>query len=147
MIFNPSRPSVTVALVVVVACGFAAGFSTAQFVQSKQDGPLHWRLDELKWVALPEFGGQEAIIYRSQDGKRVYAAFKESGHESFKYPFDEFGYVTSGTADIKIKGGPAFKLAKGDTFVFREGMEVDLEFGPDFSDLTVLTADHEVKWR
>jgi uncharacterized cupin superfamily protein len=131
----------------IIAVAFGAGFATAQIAATKWPSLLHWQLAQLKWVALPEFGGQEAIIYRSPGGKRVYAAFKESGHETFKYPFDEFGYVTSGTAKVKIKDGPAFILSQGDTFVFHEGMEVDLDFGPNFSDLTVLTADHEVKWR
>ena len=131
----------------VAACAFAAGFAAAQMGTAKWPSRLNWQLDQLKWVVLPEFGGEEAIIYRSPDGKRVYAAFKESGHETFKYPFDEFGYVTSGSAKMKVKDGPTFTLRQGDTFMFREGMEVDLDFGPGFSDLTVLTADHEVKWR
>ena len=132
---------------VIAVIAFAGGVGVARVAQLRWPDQLHWPVDNLKWVALPEFGGEEAIIYRSPDGKRVFAAFKESGHEFFKYPFDEFGYVTSGTAKIKVKDGPSFSLVKGDTFVFREGMEVDLDFGPDFTDLTVLTADHEVKWR
>jgi uncharacterized cupin superfamily protein len=145
-IINPHRAAAIGGSIVALA-GFAAGFCVANVAGADPQARSHWQLRELKWVALPEFGGKEAIIYRSPDGKRVFAAFKESGHESFKYPFDEFGYVTSGTAKIKINGGPVFKLTKGDTFVFREGMDVDLDFGADFSDLTVLVADHEVKWR
>jgi uncharacterized cupin superfamily protein len=138
---------IVIFMFVFAICAFAAGYSFAQVTQSNHVERMNWQLDELNWVALPQFGGQEAIIYRSPDGKRVFAAFKESGHESFQYPFDEFGYVISGTATVKVKGGPTVRLVKGDTFVFREGMDVDLEFGPGFSDLTVLTADHEVKWR
>lgn len=52
---------------------------------------------DFEWVPLPEFGGEEAIIYRSPDGRRVAAAFRESGRATFTYPFDEFLVVTSGS--------------------------------------------------
>lgn len=99
------------------------------------------------WVDLPEFGGREAIIYRSPDGKRVAAAFEESGKATFTYPFDEFLVVTSGTATIKVHGGETIQLKKGDVAYLREGTSVDFEFSEDFADVTCLMADHEVKWR
>jgi hypothetical protein len=107
----------------------------------------HGPLSSFKWVDLPEFGGREAIIYRSPDGKRVAAAFEESGKATFTYPFDEFLVVTSGTAKIKVHGGETIELKKGDVAYLREGTAVDFEFSKDFSDITCLMADHEVKWR
>jgi uncharacterized cupin superfamily protein len=107
----------------------------------------HGKLSEFNWVALPEFGGKEAIIYRSPDGKRVAAAFQESGSPSFTYPFDEFLVVTSGSVKVRVHGGSSFTLLKGDVAYFREGMSVDFQFSDDFSDITSLVADHEVKWR
>jgi uncharacterized cupin superfamily protein len=83
----------------------------------------------------------------SPDGKRVAAAFEESGKATFTYPFDEFLVVTSGTAKIKVHGGETIELKKGDVAYLREGTSVDFEFSKDFSDITCLMADHEVKWR
>lgn len=107
----------------------------------------HGPPSSFNWVPLPEFGGREAIIYRSPDGRRVAAAFEESGTATFTYPFDEFLVVTSGTVDIRVHGGETFHLEKGDVAYIREGTTVDLTFGENFSDLTCLMADHEVKWR
>jgi uncharacterized cupin superfamily protein len=107
----------------------------------------HGPLSSFNWVDLPEFGGREAIIYRSPDGKRVAAAFEESGRATFTYPFDEFLVVTSGTARIQVHGGETIELKKGDVAYLREGTSVDFEFSEDFSDITCLMADHEVKWR
>jgi len=107
----------------------------------------HGPPSSFKWVDLPEFGGREAIIYRSPDGKRVAAAFEESGKATFTYPFDEFLVVTSGTAKIQVHGGETIELRKGDVAYIREGTSVDFDFSKDFSDITCLIADHEVKWR
>lgn len=107
----------------------------------------HGNLSQFNWVALPEFGGKETIIYRSPDGKRVAAAFHESGSPSFTYPFDEFLIVTSGSVTVRVHGGSTFTLHKDDVAYFREGTSVDFAFSNDFSDITSLVADHEVKWR
>ena len=107
----------------------------------------HGRISDFKWVSLPEFGGHEAIIYRSPDGSRVAAAFKESGSFTFVYTFDEFMVVTSGKAKISIHGGPAFEVVKGEVAYFREGMTVDFTMSDGFSDVTYLVSNHEVKWR
>lgn len=128
-------------LAVGVFIGSAYGESRAQ--ARIPHGPL----SSFKWVDLPEFGGREAIIYRSPDGKRVAAAFEESGKATFTYPFDEFLVVTSGTAKIKVHGGETIELKKGDVAYLREGTAVDFEFSKDFADITCLMADHEVKWR
>jgi len=109
--------------------------------------PVHAKLSELPWVDLPEFGGREAIIYRSEDGKRVAAAFHESGRASFTYPFDEFLVVTSGSVTVHVHGGDTFTLGTGEVGYFREGTTVDFDFSADFSDITCLMSDHEVRWR
>ncbi len=107
----------------------------------------HGAFEDYAWTRLPQFGGSEAIIYRSPDGRRVAAAFKESGRFTFTYPFDEFLVVNSGRGEFSVEGGPAFVLTKGQTAYFREGMVVHMHLSRDFSDLTMLTADHPVRWR
>ncbi len=107
----------------------------------------HSTPSEFKWAVLPEFGGTEAIIYRSQDGKRVAVAFRESGSATFTYPFDEFLMVTSGSVTVRVHGGSTFTLVKGDVGYFCEGTSVDFEFSDDFSNIACLVADHEVRWR
>lgn len=109
--------------------------------------PVHFSPKDLKWVPLPEFGGHEAIIYRSPDGKRVAAAFRESGHSSFTYPFDEFVVVTSGSLTVHVQGGETFTLSKGDVGYFRQGTKVEFDFSADFSDVTCLIGDEPVRWR
>ena len=133
-------------LLTCVIATFSLAFG-ARAVVDAPTPPVHLKPDELQWVALPEFGGREAIIYRSPDGKRVAAAFHETGKATFTYPFDEFLIVQSGTATIHVHGGETFTLRKGDVGYLREGATVDFEFSNDFSDLTFLVADHVVRWR
>jgi uncharacterized cupin superfamily protein len=138
---------------IAVALSLAVGLTAAGFALAAEAGPgtptspVHKKPSDLDWVELPEFGGKEAIIYRSPDGKRVAAAFHETGKASFTYPFDEFLVVTSGTVTVTVHGGETFALAKGDVGYFREGTTVDFDFSADFSDITCLMADHEVRWR
>ena len=131
----------------VALLAFGVFIGTAYGESKTQARIPHGPLSSFKWVDLPEFGGREAIIYRSPDGKRVAAAFEESGKATFTYPFDEFLVVTSGTAKIRVHGGETIELKKGDVAYLREGTSVDFEFSEDFSDITCLMADHEVKWR
>lgn len=107
----------------------------------------HGDPSSFNWTALPEFGGSEAIIYRSPDGKRVAAAFRESGDFEFEYPFDEFLVVTSGTGTFRVKDGPTFTLKKGEVAYFRKGMRVHMTLSKDFSDVTMLVGDEPVAWR
>lgn len=109
--------------------------------------PVHAKLKDLPWVDLPEFGGREAIIYRSPDGRRVAAAFHESGKATFTYPFDEFLVVTSGSVKVRVHGGETFTMTAGEVGYFHEGTTVDFDFSADFSDITYLVSDHEVRWR
>jgi len=115
--------------------------------QAPKIAPVHGAPGQFHWRDLKEFGGSEAIIYRSADGRRVAAAFHESGDASFTYPFDEFLVVTSGSAIVAVHGGDTFTLNRGDVAYFLEGTRVDFKFSKDFSDITALTADHEVRWR
>jgi uncharacterized cupin superfamily protein len=131
----------------IIAVTLAIGGAAARVDATGAVDVPHGNLSQFNWVALPEFGGKEAIIYRSSDGKRVAAAFHESGTPSFTYPFDEFLIVTSGSVTVHVHGGSTFTLRKGDVAYFREGMSVDFAFSNDFSDITSLVADHEVKWR
>lgn len=104
-------------------------------------------LDRLDWTDLKEFGGKEAILYRSPDGRRVAAAFQESGKATFTYPFDEFVIVTAGEAGVRVHDGETFRIRKGDFAYFHEGTTVDFDFSADFADVTFLVADHEIRWR
>jgi quercetin dioxygenase-like cupin family protein len=61
--------------------------------------------------------------------------------------FDEFLYVTSGSARVTVRGGPAFTLQKGDVAYFEKGATVDFEFSADFEDVTMLVDDQPVSWR
>lgn len=130
-----------------IAAAFGATDARANAEPTRPVDVVHGSLDDFTWVPLPEFGGKEAIIYRSPDGRRVAAAFHESGRASFVYPFDEFLIVRSGTLTVKVHGGSTFTLKKDDVAYFREGTSVEFEFSDDFSDVTFLVADHEVKWR
>jgi uncharacterized cupin superfamily protein len=107
----------------------------------------HGAPSDFKWSPLPEFGGEEAIIYRSPDGRRVAAAFRESGLASFTYPFDEFLVVTSGSVRMAVRGGETFTLRTGDVAYLRKGLTVDMEFSEGFSDVTCLMGDEPVSWR
>jgi uncharacterized cupin superfamily protein len=134
-----------VSLCAAAAIGAASALAVAY--TARPTDVIHGSLDDFKWVTLPEFGGKEAIIYRSPDGRRVAAAFHETGKHSFVYPFDEFLVVRSGTLTVKVHGGSTFTLKKDDVAYFREGTSVEFDFSDDFSDITFLVADHKVKWR
>jgi uncharacterized cupin superfamily protein len=107
----------------------------------------HSSVKNLNWVALPEFGGAQAIIYRSPDNKRIVAAFRESLSQTFTFTFDEFVHVTAGSCKMKIHGGPTLTLVKGDVAYVPEGTTADLDFSPDFEDIGVLTSDHAIDWK
>jgi uncharacterized cupin superfamily protein len=130
----------------------AVGTAPARCTRPRRRSPAdltvpRGRPDNFRWEPLAQFGGHEAVIYRSPDGCRVAAAFRESGTASFTYPFDEFLVVTSGSVEMHVHGGETFTLRTGDVAYLREGMTVDLKFSPDFSDLTCLVGDRPVKWR
>jgi uncharacterized cupin superfamily protein len=142
-------------LVLVALLSFASGAAVTVAWNSYAASPPapavvdvpHGKPADFNWVALPEFGGREAIIYRSPDGRRVAAAFEESGQHEFTYPFDEFLIVTSGSAEVAVEGGRSIVLRKGDVAYFREGTRVKFSFSKDFADVTCLMSDREVRWR
>jgi uncharacterized cupin superfamily protein len=124
----------------VMVCAVARG--------DKGPAPVyHSSVKNLNWVALPEFGGAQAIIYRSRDGKRIVAAFRESLSQTFTFTFDEFVHVTSGSCKMTIHGGPTLSLVKGDVAYVHEGTTADLEFSSDFEDIGVLTSEHVIDWK
>ena len=111
----------------------------------------HGRLEDFKWVPLPQAGGSQAIIYRSPDGKRVAASFKESGKGTFTYPFDEFFYVISGRIKVTVHGGPTFEVKQGEVSYIRQGQTIDFEFskesGKGFQSVAYLASDQDLsKW-
>lgn len=139
-------PQGMVGVLVAVLSSLTTWAATRQWSPADVHVP-HGAPAELEWVPLPEFGGEEAIIYRSPDGRRVAAAFREAGRATFTYPFDEFLVVTSGSVKMSVHGGETFSLHRGDVAYLRKGMVVDLEFSEGFSDVTCLMGDEPVKWR
>ena len=95
------------------------------------------------YEACPQFGGGVRVLYRSPDGLRVAASFKESGEIHFVLPYDEFAYVLSGKAIVQIVGGERIEMNPGDAGYFRAGQEIELTLSDDFQDVTVLLADSE----
>jgi uncharacterized cupin superfamily protein len=141
----PQTLRVSVAAIGLVSIGAILG---AAYGESKATAHIpRGKPGDFSWVDLPEFGGREAIIYRSPDGTRVAAAFEERGAATFTYPFDEFLVVTSGSVEISVHGGERFELSTGEVAYIREGTTVDFRFSDDFSDVTCLMSDREVKWR
>lgn len=90
---------------------------------------------------LPEFGGSQAVLYRSADGTRLAGSFKESGTHTLVMPFDEFIYIVGGSCTIAVEGGDAFELNAGDCCYLRQGQNVTFEMSDDFHDVTVLVSD------
>lgn len=123
------------------------GCATTSTQPDASPAVIYGSLDDLQWQPLPEFGGEEAIIYRSPDGTRVAAAFRESGRHAFTYPFDEFLYVIRGSVVVRVEGAETFTLSAGDYAYFRTGTAVEFDFSPDFEDITMLISDRPVRWR
>lgn len=133
---------------------FAQAFADAVFPEpgatpppAVPETPPHGPPSAFDWTPAPEFGGSEAVIYRSPDGKRVAAAFREKGQFTFQYPFDEFLVVTSGHGTFRVEGGPTIQLKTGDVAYFREGTVMHLDLSEDFSDVVMLMSDKPVAWR
>jgi uncharacterized cupin superfamily protein len=104
-------------------------------------------LQTVQWRDAPGYGGKEAILYRSPDGKRVAGAFTHSGKYSFKFPFDEFTVVMSGSVKVTVRGsGVTHELHQGDAIYFREGMEVDFEAGENYANFAMFVGDRPIDW-
>ena len=93
-----------------------------------------------KYEPPPEFGGKQAVLYKSEDGKRLAGSFHESGTHTIVMPFDEFMYLIAGTCKITV-GEDSFTMAVGDCCYLRQGQEVTMEMSDDFHDVTVLVSD------
>lgn len=90
---------------------------------------------------LPEFGGKQAILYKSEDGKRLAGSFHETGTHTMVMPFDEFIYVVGGSCEISVEGSDSFELKVGDCCYLRQGQNVTFAMADDFHDVTVLISD------
>ncbi|KAL3480899.1 hypothetical protein BJX99DRAFT_254226 [Aspergillus californicus] len=97
----------------------------------------HGLYTSFPWEPLPEYGGSKSVIFRSDDGKIVAAAAKETGTATLTYPCDEFFYVTDGWITLEIHGGDTFTMNKGDFVYLKKGTTVDFTFGPGFTNVAV----------
>ncbi|KAF9891227.1 hypothetical protein FE257_004791 [Aspergillus nanangensis] len=89
------------------------------------------------WEPLPEYGGEKSIMFRSDDGKIVAAAARETGTATLTYPCDEFFFVTDGWIKLNVHGGDHFTLTKGEFVYLKKGTTVDFTFGPGFANVAV----------
>lgn len=104
-------------------------------------GPVpHFNVHTADYQPLPEFGGKQAVLYKSADGRRLAGSFHESGTHTIVMPFDEFMYLVAGTCTITVEGD-SFQMAVGDCCYLRQGQEVTFEMSDDFHDVTVLISD------
>ena len=101
----------------------------------------YFNVHTTKFDPLPEFGGSQAILYKSSDGKRLAGSFRESGTHTITMPFDEFIYIVAGGAKISVEGGDTVDLKVGDCCYLRQGQKVTFEMTDDFHDVTVLISD------
>lgn len=106
----------------------------------------HFSAFNPEWRPLPAYGGSEAVLYRSADGRRVVGTFKESGKYTYEYQSDEFVYVVAGTGIANVRGGPTVHLKPGDMAYFRDGLVVDFEMSDDFQDVAMHVGDDPVEY-
>lgn len=95
---------------------------------------------------MPQFGGSQAVLYRSPDGRRMAGSFKESGSHTLTMGYDEFLYVIAGHASITVHGEERKELGPGDACYLREGSVVDFTMSPDFHDVTVLISETAIEY-
>lgn len=100
----------------------------------------HFNVHSTEYEPLPEFGGRQAILYRSDDGKRLAGSFPQSGTHTQRMPFDEFAYVLAGTCSLTVSG-ESFTVSTGDCWYLREGQEVTFAMSDDFHVVCVLISD------
>lgn len=106
----------------------------------------HFDVHTTDYHPMPEFGGSQAVLYQSVDGKRIAGSFKESGRHTLTMAYDEFLYVITGSATISIHGGERYEVSAGGACYLREGSIVDFEMSPDFHDVAVLISDREISY-
>ena len=112
---------------------------------SAKDTVPHFHVGTTDHEPMPEFGGSKAILYRSPDGKRLAASFRESGTLRMTMPFDDFSYVVGGTAKITVDGGEQISLKVGDAFYLKQGQDVSFEAADDFHVVTMLMSDEPIE--
>ena len=54
----------------------------------------HLNVHTAEFTPLADIEGEEAILYRSEDGTRIAGSFRESGTHTLVQDFDEFIYVS-----------------------------------------------------
>lgn len=92
---------------------------------------------------LPEYGGSKAILFQSEDGKRMAASFHESGTARMTMPFDDFSYVVAGTGKITVDSGEPITVTTGDAFYLKQGQDVQFDLSDDFHVVTMLMSSDE----
>lgn len=95
---------------------------------------------------MPAYGGSQAVLYRSEDGRRIAGSFKESGSHTLTMGYDEFLYVIAGRASITVHGEQRRELGPGDACYLRQGSVVDFEMSADFHDVAVLISDGAIEY-
>ena len=93
---------------------------------------------------LPQFGGAQALLYRSPDGKRVAGSFQESGSHTMTLTYDEFLYVVAGSVAVTVEGAGRQEYGVGDALYLRQGQSVTFEMSDDFQDVAVLISDEPI---
>lgn len=104
----------------------------------------HFSVFDAPWRPLPQYGGEQAVLYRSEDGTRMSGTYRESGTHKMVMPFDEFVYVIGGSVTITVEGGNSFTAGPGTAFYVRQGMDITWEMSDDFHDVTVLVSDQPI---
>ena len=139
-----TRPS-AVLLGVALCAAMGSGFALARATQTGgAPGAASSKVAALQWKSS-SWGGSEAIMHRSADGRRVFGSFKEKGtFKNVRYDFDEYGYVLAGRGSAKVHGGPEIVFEKGDMFFFKKGTVVDSTLSDDFQDVAVIVSDKSV---
>ena len=99
-----------------------------------------------EFTPMPEFGGSQAVLYRSPDGTRLAGTFHESGSHTLTMEYDEFLYILSGHLVVTIHGGDRHELTVGDACYLRQGLTVDFEMSDDFQDVAVLVSDNAIPY-
>ena len=99
-----------------------------------------------QFTPMPEFGGSQAVLYRSPDGTRLAGTFHESGSHTLTMEYDEFLYILSGNLVVTVHGGDRHEMTVGDACYLRQGMTVDFEMSEDFQDVAVLVSDNAIPY-
>lgn len=102
-----------------------------------------FNVNTVEFTPMPQFGGAQAVLYQSPDGKRIAGAFRESGQHTLTMEYDEFLFVIRGTAALTVHG-KRHVLGPGDTAYLTQGLTVDFDMSDDFQDVAVLMSDRPI---